>query len=267
MQHHGNLLKMESALEGHEVFYTLWLNEKPVEMNALLDKQIRFVFQGQINCVSCGKITRKSFGQGFCYQCFTTSPLAEECVLKPQLCRAHLGIARDINWAQEHCLQPHYVYLANTGNLKVGVTRRSQIPTRWIDQGASSAIKLCQTPNRHIAGIIETYLMQFYKDKTSWRRMVTNEEPSSIDLVNAKKEALALLPGELQQYALDDNTLFLAQYPVLQWPQNPVQINLDNDAEIDGTLKGIKGQYLFFDRERILNIRRFSGYLIDLTSY
>ncbi len=267
MKYHGNLLKMKSALEGPKVVYTLWLNGNPVEMNSLLGKQIRFVFQGQINCVVCGKTTRKSFGQGFCYQCFTTAPEAEECVLRPQLCKAQLGIARDINWAQKHCLQPHYVYLAYTGDLKVGVTRQSQIPTRWIDQGASSAIKLCQTPNRHIAGIIETYLMQFYKDKTLWRKMVTNQhQASSPDLAGAKKKAINLLPGELQQYALADDALFSVQYPVLQWPQNPLQLNLDKDPKIEGTLNGIKGQYLFFDRERIFNVRRFSGYLVELTS-
>ncbi len=264
-QYQGNLLKMKSSLLNQKVAYTLCLNENSIELSPLLGQSIKLRFQGQINCIVCGKTTKKSFGQGFCYTCFTTAPEADECILRPELCKAHLGLARDLNWAEQHCLQPHYVYLAQTGDLKVGVTRCSQIPTRWIDQGASSAIKLCQTPNRHIAGVIETFLKQYYTDKTPWRKMVSNQMGASGQMKEEKEQALDLLPSELQQYASRDDTLFTAQYPVLQWPRNPVQINLDKSPEVEGIFNGVRGQYLFFDQERILNIRRFSGYLIDLT--
>ena len=264
-QYQGNLIKMESHLQDKKVAYTLWLNHEPVEVKALINKPLTLNFTGKINCIACGKTTKKSFGQGFCYRCFTQAPEAEACVLQPQLCKAHLGIARDITYAQEHCLQPHYVYLAQTGDLKVGVTRQSQIPTRWIDQGASSAIRLCQTPNRHIAGVIETFLKQFYSDKTPWRKMVRNQVGEASQLTLEKNRALDRLPAELQRYACEDNTLFEAEYPVLQWPENPVQVNLDKTPAVEGVLKGARGQYWFLDHNRILNIRRFSGYLVDLT--
>jgi hypothetical protein len=176
-----------------------------------------------------------------------------------------MGIARDMEWAQSHCLQPHYVYLANTGEVKVGVTRESQIPTRWIDQGASFAVKVCKTPNRHIAGLIEVLLSKTFSDKTLWKKMVAGDINTEIDLLALRGEAWALLPTELNQYRCMEDALYAFNYPVLRYPLHPKAVNLDEVKKIEGVLSGIKGQYLMFDEDRIINIRKYTGYLVDFT--
>ncbi|WP_291855924.1 DUF2797 domain-containing protein [Marinilabilia sp.] len=258
---------MSSKLDGKIVSYALTLGENEIDMTQLLDKTIKLTYQNKINCIKCGKETKKSFGQGFCYSCFITAPEADECVLRPERCKAHLGISRDMKWAEEHCLKPHIVYLAVSGGLKVGVTRLSQVPTRWIDQGAERAVRICEVPNRHIAGVIEKYLMNHFGDKTNWKKMVTNESLPEIDLLSEKQKTIGLLPNELKKYALsEDEKVFEFSYPVNEWPQNPGQHDFDKKVEINGKLTGIRGQYLFLDREKVLNVRRFSGYKIQLSS-
>jgi hypothetical protein len=266
MQYQGNLIKMSSKLDGDNVSYSLRLDEDEVDMTQMLGKSLTLTYQNKINCIKCGKETKKSFGQGFCYPCFTTAPEASECVLRPDRCKAHLGISRDMAWSEDHCLKPHIVYLAVSGGLKVGITRLSQVPTRWIDQGAERAIRLCQVPNRHIAGVVEKFLMKLFGDKTNWKKMVTNEDLPGIDLPAEKEKALDSLPPELRQYALfDDQEVFDFSYPVNQWPVNPSQHNFDKETVIQGKLQGIRGQYLFFEGEKVLNVRRFSGYKIQLS--
>ena len=261
----GNLIKMKSALLDGGVVYTLCLGDEEVCLNDWLGRTIRIQYEGKINCIVCGKETRKSYGQGFCYQCFSTAPEADECILRPDRCMAHLGVARDMTWSENHCLQPHVVYLAESGGLKVGVTRQSQVPFRWIDQGATRAIKICKVPNRHIAGVIETFLMSYFGDKTNWKKMVTNEALPEINLRESKAKAVALLPDELKRYVLTkDEEVLEIQYPVQMYPQNPVQVNFDKESFIEGILSGIRGQYLFFSNQKILNIRRFSGYSIQI---
>ncbi|MGQ1890225.1 DUF2797 domain-containing protein [Thermophagus sp. OGC60D27] len=252
---------MKSALINREAVYTLRLGDDEVCLNDWLGKTIQIHYGGKINCIVCGKEIRKTYGQGFCYQCFTSSPEADECILRPDRCLAHLGVARDMSWAEDHCLQPHIVYLAVSGGLKVGVTRLSQVPYRWIDQGAARAIKICQVPNRHIAGVIESFLMPHFGDKTNWKKMVTNESLPDIDLKNSKHKATSLLPDELKRYVLEqDDEVFEIRYPVQTYPKTPVQLNLDKESFVEGTLTGIRGQYIFFNNQKILNVRRFSGY-------
>jgi hypothetical protein len=259
----GNLLKMRSAHTGeNKVGYYLDLGEERIFMNSLVGKQIELTFTGVINCISCGKVTKKSFAQGFCFICMQTAPEAEECVLRPALCKAHMGVARDMEYAKQHCLKPHFVYLANAGDVKVGITRESQIPTRWIDQGASSAIKICMTPNRHIAGLIEMHLGKSFTDKTSWKRMVTNNVDATLNLHNFREKALSLLTPEMLQFMCDDEVVYNFEFPVVEYPVFPAAINLDSSQQIKGVLKGIKGQYLLFDNDRVMNVRKHSGYFV-----
>jgi len=259
----GNLTKMRTEIENGTVQYRLILGESSVNMNDLIGQPLRMVYKNQINCIACGKVTSKSFAQGFCYNCFQTAPEAEECVLNPEKCRAHLGESRDQAWADQHCLIPHYVYLAIASGIKVGVTRSTQIPTRWIDQGAWKALIIAETPNRHIAGVIETFLKQHYSDKTNWRSMLKNEQAKEIDILEERKKAIDLLPIELQKYASHDEVWEL-KYPVLQFPEKPISVTFDKDSGIEGVLQGLKGQYLLFDHDRVINIRRHSGYLVEI---
>ncbi len=261
----GNLQKMRTEVADDIVKYRLVLGDSAIDMNELIGKNVTLEFKNQINCISCGKKTNKSFAQGFCYNCFQTAPEAEECVLNPEKCRAHLGESRNQEWAENHCLIPHYVYLAVASGVKVGVTRSTQIPTRWIDQGAWKAVIIAETPNRHIAGIIETFLKQHYSDKTNWRSMLKNQLAQEVDLTTETQKAIDLLPIELQKYTSIENEIMELSYPVDQFPSKPQSFTFDKEQVISGELKGIKGQYLMFDKDRVINIRRHNGYLISLT--
>lgn len=263
MQQEGNILKMHTEL-ATPVKYSLPLGESKVDMNALIGKNISLEFNGQINCISCGKQTKTSFGQGFCYNCLQTAPEASESIMRPELSKAHLGIARDMEWAEKHDLIDHIVYLAVSSEIKVGVTRIHQVPTRWIDQGASSAIKLVTTPNRHIAGVIEVFLKKHFTDKTNWRAMLKNEVAQNINLVEEKNKVINLLPRELQKYAEPDNDITSIVYPVEEFPEKIKSIGFDKIPKIVGQLSGIKGQYLIFENGTVLNVRKHNGYYIKI---
>lgn len=265
--HTGQVFKMKVEL-ADEVKYTLNFHDEDkvdsVEMNALIGAKIKLSFSGNIHCIKCGKKTKNSFGQGFCYPCFTSAPEAAECIIKPELCRAHLGEGRDPEWEERNHNQPHFVYLAATDVVKVGVTRDHQIPTRWIDQGASSAIRLAHTPNRYLAGVLEVALKDQFTDKTNWRKMLKNDIDESIDLEEVKWELEELLPADLTEYFSDDDEVVEINYPVLEFPEKVKSLGFDKQAVIEGTLKGIKGQYLLLDDNRVLNIRKHTGYIISL---
>lgn len=262
MHYEGNIYKMRTELTS-PVQYILPIGAKQIEMNALVGREIKMNFSGQINCISCGKRTKTSFHQGFCYNCLQTAPEASESVIRPELSKSHFGIARDIEWSKKHDLIEHIVYLAVSSEVKVGVTRHHQIPTRWIDQGASYAIKLVSTPNRHIAGVIEVFLKKHYTDKTKWRAMLKNEIAENIDLAEEKEKVIQLLPAELRKYTESDNSSTSIEYPVQQFPQKIKSIGFDKTPNIEGILKGIKGQYLLFENDMVLNIRKHNGYFLQ----
>ncbi len=259
----GNIQKMQVA-DAQLVQYQLVLGDERINLNKLIGQPIKFVFDGQINCIACGKKTKKSFSQGFCYQCMQTSPLADESIIRPELSMAQFGVARDLEWAQTHDLIDHYVYLSLTSEIKVGVTRHHQIPTRWIDQGASQALIIAKTPNRHIAGIIETELKKHFPDKTNWRKMLLGENKKANDLVEYKAKLKDLLHPELQQYLVPDEEVIVLNYPIDTYPEKITAVNFDKQATIEGVLKGVKGQYLYFEDSKVLNIRRHTGYYINL---
>ena len=263
MFYRGIIRKMKSQLED-PVQYTLPIDEDNVPINNFIGKYILFKYENHIYCIGCGRKTNKSFAQGFCYPCFINSPETSECILRPQLCQAHEGIARNMEWAQTHCLQDHFVYLAISSGVKVGVTRSAQIPTRWIDQGAWQAIKLAKTPNRYIAGLIEVALKEYISDRTQWQRMLKNELIEGIDLLDKKEEMLSYLSSDLQKYECFDNKITEITYPIKEYPEKVKSLSFDKLPEIEGVLWGIKGQYLLFDNGEVLNIRKHNGYKVSL---
>lgn len=257
----GNLRKMSVSLEDI-IRYDLNLSET-IHVNELIGLTIQLSWTGQIICTCCGKNTKKSFGDGFCYTCFISAPEATECTLRPELCRAHLGEGRDPEWEQRNHNTPHIVYLAATDIVKVGVTRITQVPTRWIDQGASSAIRLAETPNRYEAGMLEVALKSFFADKTNWQRMLKNEIDESIDLIDEKWSLHDQLPADLTQFFTENDEIISLNYPVLQFPEKVKSLSFDKTPTISGKLVGIKGQYLLFEGGEVLNIRKHTGYSIE----
>jgi hypothetical protein len=263
MEHKGNIRKMEASPE-KVIRYLLPLGDRKVEMNELLGTVITMEYLGHINCIKCGRETKKSFAQGYCYPCFITAPETEECVLRPELCRAHEGVARDMEYAAKHCLIEQVVYLSLTSGIKVGVTRNTQVPTRWIDQGAIRALEFARTPNRYMAGVMEVALKNYLADKTNWRKMLSGSDPGDVDLVAEKLRLSTLLTLDLARYITKENLLVELEYPVLQYPEKIKSLNFEKDPVVTGTLTGIKGQYLMLDQDRVMNIRNFGGYLIRL---
>ena len=259
----GNLKKMKVNWNQDNIDYALKLGNTSILMNEHIGKYIKISFAGQINCVVCGRLTKKAFGQGFCYPCFTKSAENSDCIVRPELCRGHLGEGRDVEWEKENHVQPHIVYLANSSGLKVGVTRSTQIPTRWIDQGARSAIILAETENRYLAGAIEVALKEHFADKTDWRKMLKNDI-SEIDLLKEKEEAEYLLPIHLSGYFSDNNTLYNFNFPVKKYPQKINSLGLDKHPIVEGEFNGIKGQYLFIGDSGVINIRNHSGYFVEI---
>lgn len=268
MEKTGVLRKMETLLPGKEnghlkpVEYSLPVGKEKIELNPLIGKEIRLTYLHEIHCIHCGRITKKSFAQGYCYPCFISLPQTDSCILRPELCQAHLGISRDMVWSEQNCLQDHYVYLAVSSGLKVGVTRSAQIPTRWIDQGAWKAIRVARTPNRYLAGLIEVELKKTISDKTNWRHMLTGKVDKDIDLLSEKRAAIQKLPETLNKYAVDNDEIVEIQYPVQQYPAKVKTINPDKDPVFTGILSGIKGQYLLFEGGEVINIRKYGGYLV-----
>lgn len=254
------LSKMKAALED-QVQYTLKGEAENIDMNQLLGQKIKMTYMQKQQCASCGK-EKKLFAQGFCYDCFMNAPEAAPCIINPELCEGHLGKGRDVEWEKAHHVQPHVVYLAVASALKVGVTRETQVPTRWIDQGASFAIKLAEVPYRKLAGDIEVALKGTFTDKTNWRAMLKNEI-GDFDLEEEKWQCEELLPNDLSDYMSEDDDIIEINYPVLEFPEKVKSIGFDKQLIIEGQLLGIKGQYLLLDDNRVINIRKHTGYYVD----
>lgn len=262
MQYEGVLTKMETEY-GKPIQYYLVFENSFLNVNQLLDKNIEISFVG-FQCLNCGK-KKKIFRQGFCYDCFYSSAAVGDWIMKPELSTAHLGIAdRDLVYEEKVQLQPHIVYLALSSEIKVGVTRKTQVPTRWIDQGANEAISIVEVPNRYLAGITEVALKNHYADKTNWRKMLTNDI-EAVDLVAERLKLQDLIPAEAREYFyLDKNDLYQMEYPVLQFPSKVKSLSLDKTPHFQGKLRGIKGQYLLFEDGTVFNIRGSEGYVVRI---
>lgn len=257
----GTLHKMLTEYQ-EPIRYYLNLNESYIELNQLIGRNIYIEHIGN-ECCNC-KLNKPIFRMGFCKECFFTSPYASPSIIKPELSQAHLGKeVRDLSWEQKFELQPHVVYLAISGGVKVGVTRGSQIPTRWIDQGAKEAIVLAETENRYQAGVIEVALKEHFSDKTSWQRMLKNENPDE-DLLKVKELAKSYLNKEQADMVSDDNKIWKIEYPLESFPTNVKSINLDRVKSFSIQLSGIKGQYLISTSQEVFNVRRHEGYKIQL---
>jgi len=258
----GLLDKMRAAYI-NPVQYFLQLGEDKVAVNDLIGQNIRLQWTGRIFCTVCGKKTNKSFGEGLCYPCFANAPENSECILRPELCKAHLGEGRDPEWEKKHHLQPHYVYLAATNAIKVGITRGDQIPTRWIDQGAHRGIILAEVPYRQLAGVIEVELKQHLSDKTNWQRMLKNE-CCDTELVVEKERIRELLPEELRQYVSTNSEVVELIYPVTSYPTKVTSLSFEKLPSIEMQLAGVRGQYFIFEGGNVINIRKNSGYEVEL---
>ncbi len=268
----GTLLKMRTALDT-PVRYDLPVGEQSLALNPLLGQPLHLAHTGKIHCIHCGRSTKKSFDQGYCYPCFTRLAQCDTCIVKPELCHYAAGTCREPAWGESHCMQPHVVYLANSSGLKVGITRQNQVPTRWLDQGAVAALPILHVQSRYISGLVEVAFKPHVADKTHWQRMLKGEaEP--VDLEASRDQLLALVEpaltglrarfGEDAVLPLPQGKPVPIQYPVQVYLAKVTALNFDKTPQLGGVLQGIKGQYLLFDTG-VINIRKFAGYEVEVT--
>lgn len=261
MTYQGVLTKMESEF-AEPIQYYLIFETDFINMNQLLNKTIRIQFI-KYQCLNCG-LDKQIYRQGFCKSCFFEIPQAADWIMRPELSTAHLDKEdRDLAYEKKVQLQPHIVYLANSSNVKVGVTRKSQIPTRWIDQGAHEAIEIVEVPNRYLAGITEVALKDHVSDKTNWRSMLKNEI-EDVDLVSWREKLKPYIPEEAIEYFIQNNSETNLSFPVSKYPEKPKSLNLEKALEYTGVLVGIKGQYLLFEDETVFNIRANEGLYVGI---
>lgn len=265
----GHLRKMQVKL-ANPVQYELLLSDQVIPLNPLIGLPFKLAYTGNIYCVHCGRATKKSFNQGYCYPCFISLAQCDMCILKPETCHYAAGTCREPAWGEAFCMQTHYVYLANSSGIKVGITRQNQIPTRWIDQGAVQALPIIKAQSRHISGLVEVVIAKHVSDKTSWQQMLKNNIVE-IDLAAKRDELVETCKLELAEITtkfgvqafeyLPDELAIDIHYPVQRYPDKVKSFNLDTNPEVSGILEGIKGQYLLLDTG-VINLRKYSGYEI-----
>lgn len=266
----GTLRKMR-AEKNEPVSYFLPLGDFSVPLAPFLGNTLHFRHTGGIFCTACGRKTSKSYNQGYCFVCFRKLAACDMCILKPETCHYAEGTCREPEWGDSHCNIPHIVYLANSSGIKVGITRESQVPVRWMDQGASQALPIFRVATRYQSGLVEVTLAQHIADKTNWQALLKGDS-APVDLKAARDDLFAhcapefaaldqRFPGQIQP--LPDAAEQVFRYPVLQYPQKIRSFNLDQEPDVAGTLLGIKGQYLLFDTG-VINIRKFTAYQVEL---
>ncbi|RSC92123.1 DUF2797 domain-containing protein [Tenacibaculum singaporense] len=261
MQYQGVLKKMPTE-NLNTVQYYLDMGADFLNMNQLLNKELRLSFV-TYECLNC-HLEKKTYRQGFCKKCFFEIPTAGDWIMRPELSKAHLGEEdRDLEYEKKVQLQPHIVYLANSSNVKVGVTRKQQVPTRWIDQGAHEAIEIVEVPNRYLAGITEVALKEHVADKTNWRTMLKNDIKDE-NLVEWRERLQEFIPDEAKEYYIANNTETNIQFPVEKFPKKPKSLNLEKEEMYTGKLVGIKGQYLIFEDETVFNVRANEGLVVKI---
>lgn len=266
----GNLRKMKTTLAS-PVEYQMVLGDALVPLSNFLEKKIRLSFTGKIHCIQCGRKTSKSFQQGFCYPCMQRLNECGNCAIFPERCLVEQGTCLEDDWAHAHCHSRQIIYLANSSGLKVGITRDSHVPSRWIDQGAIQAIPIFEASNRYRSGLMEVALKAFVSDRTNWRAMLKNAV-DSLDMLAERDRLLQEADKMLSQVLgesgeaitpITDAEPISIEYPVIEYPQKITSLSLDKQPDVEGVLMGIKGQYLILD-SGVFNVRKFGGYEVGL---
>ncbi len=269
----GHLTKMKTQLKDSAVLYHLPLGETFIPLNQYLEHKLTIQFTGAIHCVACNRKTSKSFNQGYCYPCFKKLAACDSCIVKPETCHYHQNTCREPEWADQFCMTEHIVYLANSTGIKVGITRKNQIPTRWIDQGAIQALPIFVVATRQLSGFVEVLFKQQVNDKTNWRALLKGNPPL-VNLASERDRLLNVFAEEITDLQnkhglqavqiLDNEKTIDICYPVHSFPDKITPLNLDKQSVVSGILKGIKGQYLVLD-SGVLNIRKFTAYHVTVS--
>jgi hypothetical protein len=271
-KYQGHLRKMAISHDDDCAQYQIRLDDQFISLNEKIGQPIRIESLGEIHCVECGRKSKKSFSQGYCYPCFSRLPQCDVCIMSPEKCHYDQGTCRDASWGDEFCMQDHIVYLANSSGIKVGITRHTQIPTRWLDQGAMQAMPIARVATRQLSGLLEVIFKQHVADKTNWRTLL-KQDALDLDLSSKRDELFELCHEEIEElqghYGLQAVSLIYDaeqhnyQFPVTEYPTKIVSFNLDKTPVVEGILKGIKGQYLILDTG-VINLRKYTSYNVSV---
>lgn len=272
MKYQGHLSKMRISADGEVAQYSIKLDEQLIPINEMLGQPITIEYLGDIHCQACGRASKKSFAQGYCYPCFSRLAQCDTCIMSPEKCHYDKGTCREPKWGEEFCMQDHIVYLANSSGIKVGITRHSQIPTRWLDQGAMQALPIARVETRQLSGLLEVIFKQHVADKTNWRTLL-KQDADDLDLSQKRDELFEMCHEEIEElqshYGLQAVQLLYDgeqqnfAYPVAQYPTKVTSFNLDKNPIAQGKLMGIKGQYLILDTG-VINLRKYTSYLVSI---
>lgn len=267
----GHLRKMVIDHGSDVANYQLVLDDQRISLNEKIGQPIKLEYLGDIHCQACGRKSKKSFSQGYCYPCFTKLAQCDSCIMSPEKCHYDQGTCREPKWGDEFCMQDHIVYLANSSGIKVGITRHSQIPTRWLDQGAMQAMPIARVATRQLSGLLEVIFKQHVADKTNWRTLL-KQDALDLDLAAKRDELFEICHEEIeelqQHYGLQavqliyDGDVSQFKFPVTEYPTKVTSFNFDKTPVVEGTLKGIKGQYLILDTG-VINLRKFTSYFVS----
>ena len=272
MKYQGHLSKMAISCDSDIAQYRLKLGNVEIPLNEKIGQPIRIEYLGEIRCQACSRQTNKSFAQGYCYPCFAKLAQCDLCIMSPEKCHYHKGTCREPKWGETFCMQDHIVYLANSSGIKVGITRHSQVPTRWLDQGAMQALPIARVATRQLSGLLEVIFKQHVSDKTNWRTLL-KQDAENLDLSLKRDELFEVCHAEIEELQ-DEYGLLGVQllydapqaefcYPVNQYPTKVSSLNLDKNPLVEGKLMGIKGQYLLLDTG-VINLRKYSAYHVTI---
>ncbi len=264
MEHKGMLQSLTHTYhgKGKPVDYYLKLNEDQIPLNELLGQDVTITYLGQKNCIACGRKTNKTFNNGYCYPCFTQLPENDLCIVKPHVCHYDQGTCRDSSFGETYCMIPHYVYLAVSSDVKVGLTRKNNQLKRWVDQGAIRAIPIAEVPTRRMAGELEVHLSQYLPDKTNWRKMLKGDV-NEVDLLALRDEVYGYFPEQFKPYQLREDEWVDITYPMLETLDKINSISLDKQESVGGKLIGVKAQYLIFDKG-VFQVKKHAGYQVRI---
>lgn len=264
----GSLSKMSVQLQAPVVQYSFRLGDSLVPVNPMIGKTLRLEYLGAIHCSHCGKRTKTSYSQGYCYPCMTRLAQCDLCIMAPERCHYDAGTCREPSWGEQFCMTDHVVYLANSSGVKVGITRATQLPTRWLDQGAIQALPIMRVSTRQQSGLVEDVLRSQVPDRTNWRNLLKGDA-EVLDLAAIREQIFDACTNGIRTLherfglqaiqPLPDAEVVEIRYPVEAYPKKIVSLNLDKTPVIEGTLLGIKGQYLIFDTG-VINIRKYTAY-------
>jgi hypothetical protein len=262
----GYIRELKHAYGGEiPIRYLFQTDQTELSINEYLGQQISISYTRRKACVNCGRSVKKLYQNGYCYPCMTTLAECDLCIVKPHDCHFHKGTCRDEEFAESHCMIPHYVYLAYSSNIKVGLTRKGRQFTRWVDQGALAAVLVAELPTRKQAGELEMEIAKTMQDKTDWRKMLVAKSVEEVDLLSVRADVIAKLTDEYQGFVLTNEPIHQFSYPAL--PDHEVKLSslaLDKQETVTGRLLGMKGQYMILDTG-VFNVRKHNGFHVQVS--